>query len=269
MDAWRRKEVVVMICAGIDAGSRTVKAVLMESDTHAILGQGIENQGIHQGEIAQKLIEKVCAEANVSKNDIAGIIATGYGRNTVSSANKTITEISCHACGVHFEKPSARTIIDIGGQDSKVIHLDDKGNVCDFSMNDRCAAGTGRFFENVSAQLGIDISKLGDLAKSATKPCAISSMCVVFAETEIIGLLAAGETPQNITAGVERSIASRIYSMAGRKIKSPVVFTGGVALIDGMGAILEETIGHPVKIVNNPQMTGALGAAILAARNLN
>jgi predicted CoA-substrate-specific enzyme activase len=156
-------------------------------------------------------------------------------------------------------------VIDIGGQDSKLLRLDPAGRVHDFVMNDRCAAGTGRFLEVVAARLEIPLGTLGALAQQATTPVAISSMCVVFAETEIIGLLASAAAPADIAAGVQTSIASRVASMAGHRLVEPVAFTGGVALIPGMGAALAQALGCSVAIVPQPQTTGALGAAILAA----
>jgi predicted CoA-substrate-specific enzyme activase len=167
---------------------------------------------------------------------------------------------------VSHQIPDAKTIIDIGGQDSKLIRLDGKGRVRDFVMNDRCAAGTGRFLEVVGRQLDMEIQDLGKHALNAKNPALISSMCVVFAETEIIGLLASGESPEDIVAGVQLSIASRISSMAGQRIADPVVFTGGVALIPGMDRLLAETLDHAVTVSENAQMTGALGAALLASK---
>ena len=193
------------------------------------------------------------------------MVATGYGRNTVGFADATVTEISCHACGVRRVAPDAMTVIDIGGQDSKLIRLDKAGLVQDFAMNDRCAAGTGCFLEVVARRLGLTLESLGQIAGRSAKPAPISSTCVVFAETEIIGLLAAGAGPEDIVAGVQASIATRVGSMAGRKVEPPVVFTGGVAMIPGMDVALGAVLGHAVSVAPEPQMTGALGAALLAA----
>jgi predicted CoA-substrate-specific enzyme activase len=253
-----------MITAGIDAGSRTVKVVLLENDSKRVLASGIADQGIKQADIAMRLLAEVCEKAGVSRSDIWKTVATGYGRNAIDWADKAITEITCQACGVGFQEPDARTVIDIGGQDSKLVRIGDNGKVRDFVMNDRCAAGTGRFLEVVAARLDLTIPQMGAAACRADNPSAISSMCVVFAETEIIGLLASGESPENIAAGVQRSIASRVRSMAGKRAAEPVVFTGGVALIPGMKTAITEIIGLPVKVTSNPQSTGALGAAILA-----
>ncbi|MEI6810108.1 MAG: acyl-CoA dehydratase activase, partial [bacterium] len=166
---------------------------------------------------------------------------------------------------VYHQRPGTRTVIDIGGQDSKVLRMDESGKVRDFIMNDRCAAGTGRFLEVVACRMGVRLENLGRLSGKARSPAAISSTCVVFAETEIIGLLASGVAPANIVAGVQVSMATRIAAMAGRNVADPIIFTGGVAMIPGMAKVLEGVIGHPVHIAQHPQLTGALGAAILAA----
>lgn len=254
-----------MIYAGIDAGSRAIKVVLLDEDTN-IIGYGIQDQGVKQTQLAADLLDNTLIQAGFRHKDIKFSVATGYGRDALNFVDSTITEITCHAKGVLHFYPEVQTIIDIGGQDSKLIRLDNGGSVRDFVMNDRCAAGTGRFLEIVSSQLEIDLKELGEYAKKADKPSVISSMCVVFAETEIIGLLALGESPENIVAGVQASIASRLMSMAGRKVNTPIMLTGGVALIPGMKTALEKAFNLPVKISRDPQYTGALGAAILASR---
>lgn len=255
-----------MICAGIDAGSRAIKIVLVDAETLETVGSAAADQGVEQDALVTGLYDKLLADCRLDRRDVAGVVATGYSRNAVSLADTTITEITCHACGVHHVAPDAATVIEIGGQDSKLLRLNPNGSVRDFAMNDRCAAGTGRFLEMVAARLGVGLEALGELAARSARPAAISSMCVVFAETEIIGLLAAHARPEDIVAGVQAAIVKRVVAMAGRKLASPVVFTGGVALIPGMDRALESAIGQPVAIAPNPQMTGALGAAILAAR---
>jgi predicted CoA-substrate-specific enzyme activase len=253
-----------MITAGIDAGSRSTKVVLFDPAAGCVLGRGIADQGIEQERLARELLERVCAESAVDRAALAGIVATGYGRNLVRFANNTITEITCHARGVHHLAPDARTIIEIGGQDSKWIALEERGRVRDFAMNDRCAAGSGRFLEVVATRLGVDLGTLGELSRLSLKAAIISSMCVVFAETEIIGLLAEGVPPPDIAAGVQNAIASRVAALAGRAVAPPVCFTGGVALQAGMVRALENALSSPVAVVPFPQYTGALGAAILA-----
>lgn len=243
-----------------------IKVVLWDEKRGAMLAAGIAEQGVRQEFLALRLLDRVCRKAGMKRRSIHGMVATGYGRDLLACADQRITEITCHACGVRVLTPNARTVIDIGGQDSKVIHLDATGKVHDFVMNDRCAAGTGRFLEVVARRLDVSLKDLGHLAGRAKKPAAISSMCVVFAETEIVGLLAQGASPASIVAGVQLAMATRLASMAGRHVMQPVVFTGGVALIPGMAKVLSSALQCSVSIVPTPQYTGALGAAILAAR---
>jgi len=258
---------VSMICAGIDAGSRAIKVVLIDGDTRDIVGHGIADQGVQQEVLATELLEQTLANAGATRADLKRTVATGYGRHAISDADTRITEITCHARGVYHQHADARTVIDIGGQDSKLLHLAENGHVRDFAMNDRCAAGTGRFLEGVAEKLELALDALGGVASTADSPASISSTCVVFAETEIIGLLAAGEAPRNIVAGVQTAIATRTAAMAGRDVAAPIIFTGGVALVPGMDTALADALGHPVTIADAPQTTGALGAALLAAES--
>ncbi len=255
-----------MISAGIDAGSRTIKALLLNVEDLRVLASGTVDQGIAQEALARALYKRLLDDTSLKSSDVSHIVATGYGRNNVGFADTTITEITCHARGVRHVVPEAMTIVDIGGQDSKFIRLNPKGAVQDFAMNDRCAAGTGCFLEVVARRLDVTLAELGRMASRSAKPATISSMCVVFAETEIIGLLASGTPPADIVAGVQLAIATRVATMAGRKIHPPIIFTGGVALIPGMDGALQSAFGQPVAIAPQPQMTGALGAALLAAQ---
>ncbi|MBM4142485.1 MAG: 2-hydroxyglutaryl-CoA dehydratase [Lentisphaerae bacterium] len=254
-----------MLAAGIDAGSRAVKAAIVEAATLKLLATAIADQGVDQEAIAGAVFDEALDGAGASRRDVVRAVATGYGRDAVGVAAVTVTEITCHARGVFHAAPGARTVIDIGGQDSKLMRLNGDGRVRDFSMNDRCAAGTGRFLEVVAARLGVGLHELGGLAARSANPAAISSMCVVFAETEIIGLLAGGAPREDIAAGVQSAIATRVASMAGRRIEEPVVFTGGVALVPGMREALGVALGREVSVAGRPQFTGALGAALLAA----
>ena len=255
-----------MICAGVDAGSRAIKVVLFDTSASKPVGTGITDQGVEQARLAEELYDRTLREAGLQRAEVQSVVATGYGRMRVRFADTTITEITCHACGVHHLVPDTRTVIEIGGQDSKVIQLEDGGRVRDFSMNDRCAAGTGRFLEVVAARMGVDLPGLGELSRRSEKPAAISSTCVVFAETEIIGLLAEGASAPDIAAGVQASIASRVVTLAGRALARPVCFTGGVALQPGMIRALEDALRLLIRVAPDPQFTGALGAAILAGR---
>jgi (R)-2-hydroxyacyl-CoA dehydratese activating ATPase len=253
-----------MIFAGVDAGSRATKVVLFDAAQNCVLSQKVEDQVIEQEQLAARLLDEACQSAGKARSSVTAVVATGYGRNAVRFAATTITEITCHARGVHFLAPETRTIIEIGGQDSKCITLEN-GRVRDFSMNDRCAAGSGRFLEVVATRLGVSLSDLGKLTRTSQQPANISSMCVVFAETEIIGLLAEGVAPPDVAAGVQKAIASRVAALLGRALIKPVCFTGGVALLPGMVSALETALSCPVLVPPNPQFTGALGAAILAA----
>ena len=255
-----------MILAGIDAGSRAIKIVLLDGESLEVVASGSTEQGVRQAALASGLLERILVDASLDPRSITRTVATGYGRNMIRSADDTVTEITCHAAGVRHLCPDARTVIEIGGQDSKLLRIDEHGRVRDFKMNDRCAAGTGRFLEVVATRLGVELDEFGGMAESCLEPTSISSMCVVFAETEIVGLLGNGVAPEEIAAGVQLAIASRISAMVGRRVEDPVVFTGGVALVPGMGAALEQTLGREVTVVPRPILTGALGAALLAGR---
>jgi len=257
-----------MIFAGIDAGSRAIKAVLFDNACSRVVASGVADQGVEQERLATELFEKLLYEAGLVRSQIGGVVATGYGRNAIRFADTTITEITCHARGVHHLAPDARTIIEIGGQDSKVIALEDRGRVRDFAMNDRCASGTGRFLEMVASRLNMDWDRLSALALQSRTPAQISNVCAVFAETEIIGLLAGGKPLPDVVAGVQNAVATRVGTLAGRVVMAPVYFTGGVALQAGMTRALEAVLSRPVRVVPQPQFTGALGAAVLAAERL-
>jgi predicted CoA-substrate-specific enzyme activase len=251
-----------MICAGIDAGSRSIKALLFDTAREEILASALVSQGVEQERLATELFHQLLRETGLARSAVAGVVATGYGRNAIRFADTTITEITCHARGVRRLAPDARTIVEIGGQDSKVISLEEGGRVRDFAMNDRCAAGTGRFLEMVAERLDMDWVKLAELARQSKNPSLVSSTCVVFAETEIIGLLAQGQPLPDVVAGVQNAIASRVAALAGRFIAPPVYFTGGVALLAGMARALEQALACPVRLAPRPQFTGALGAAL-------
>lgn len=254
------------LCAGIDAGSRTIKAVVLDAETLRVVAAGACDQGVEQEALALGLLDRVLAEQGLRRNALCALVATGYGRKLIREADAAVTEITCQAQGVRHQVPTARSVVEIGGQDSKVLRLNDDGSVADFAMNDRCAAGTGRFLEVLATRLGVRLANLGDLARRSRRPAAISSMCIVFAETEIIGLLASGVAPEDIVAGVQASLAARVAAMASRQLAPPIIFTGGVALVPGMESALAAALGQPVLVAPQPQLTGALGAALVAAR---
>jgi len=254
-----------MIFAGIDVGSRTIKVVLLDAEYGKVLAAAIRDQGVDQAALTEELFHSTLEGKGLRPRDIQATVATGYGRGAVGFADTTVTEITCHARGARWLVRDARTVIDIGGQDSKVISLAENGDVRDFAMNDRCAAGTGRFLEIVVARLGVSLDALGAIASKSLNAAAINSTCAVFAETEIIGLLASGVAPADIAAGVQNALASRVASMAARDIEEPVALTGGVALLGGMVTALEKALKKKVLVAPQPQMAGALGAAVVAS----
>ena len=255
-----------MITAGIDTGSRTLKAVLWDNSRQTILARRLCDQGVQQHALAQSLFDDLLTDAGIKRGAVTSIAATGHGRHLLSFCSTTINEITCHAVGAIHLHPDAVTLIDIGGQDCKLIRFDNDGKVRDFVMNDRCAAGTGRFLEVVADRLEVPLDELGNYSQRSDNPTPISSICVVFAETEIIGQLAQGQSRENIIAGVQNSIVRRLVAMAGRTMDKPVYFTGGAALVSGMRQALETVLEQPVRVCQWPQFTGALGAAILAAQ---
>jgi len=199
--------------------------------------------------------------------DTTGIptISTGYGRSLVDLAEKSVTEITCHSIGVRHLNPDIRLVIDVGGQDSKVIRIGENGRPIDFELNDKCSAGTGRFLEVMARVLEVSIDELGPLALQSGSPCAISSTCTVFAESEVVGRIGAGESPRDIAAGVHAAIASKISTLSKRVgVVTPVCVTGGVALNPAFRHYLSKQLGAELWMPDNPQLTGALGAALIS-----
>ena len=251
-----------MIFAGVDLGSTTAKVVLMDE---VILASVMGPTGAEHRTTANKVMAEALIQARATLDDVDYVLATGYGRMNVPFADKQVTEISCHARGISWLFPSARIVIDIGGQDCKGIKLRD-GKVVDFVMNDKCAAGTGRFLEVIAEALGLRLEDIGEISLRAKNPAKVSSVCTVFAEQEVVSQLAEGAKLEDILAGLHESIASRIYAMIERlKIEDDIVVTGGGALNIGLVRALEEKLGRTVLIPSSPQFTGALGAALLAS----
>ena len=254
-----------MITVGIDVGSITTKAAIVMGGN--LISDKVISTGYNAQSAGAKIYETIIAELGLKASAVDKIIATGYGRNSVTFAHKTVTEITCHAVGAHFLNPAVRSIIDIGGQDSKAIALDENGGVKDFAMNDKCAAGTGRFLEVMARALEININDFGDVSLKAVAPAKISSLCTVFAESEVISLIARGEKRENIIAGIHESIASRVVAMAGRiGLSAPVMMTGGVAKNKGVVVALEKKTGYRIEVSEKAQVTGAIGAALIASR---
>lgn len=258
----RPKKKLAEIAAGIDVGSLSAEAVLLGGGgviAYAIISTGVDSRGA-----AEKALSTALQSAGLEFADLAVIVATGYGRISVPFAHKRITEISCHGRGAFYINPAARTVIDIGGQDSKVIRLDDEGRVLDFAMNDKCAAGTGRFLQVIAAALGVDVSELASLS-AGKSPLTLNSMCTVFAESEVISLISQGKEKGEIIAGLHQSIARRIASMVQRMgAINRITFTGGVARNEGVRESLEQQLGVPVLVPEDCQMAGAIGAALIA-----
>ena len=256
-----------MIIAGVDIGAATAKTVIL--DENEVLSFSIIPTGSNVAEAAEAVTKEALEKSGLSMGKLEYVISTGYGRRAVSFASKVLTEIICHAAGAGWVMPQARTVIDIGGQDSKVIGLDNKGRVNNFVMNDKCAAGTGRFLEVMAGVLGVEIGEMGAISLLGKDPCQISSTCTVFAESEMVSLRAEGKSREDILAGIHKAMAHRIVIM-GKSVgfKQEVVFTGGVAKNVGMKKVLEDEIGLGILIPDEPQITGALGAAILAKAEL-
>jgi predicted CoA-substrate-specific enzyme activase len=254
-----------MITVGIDVGSITAKAAVVK-DGAVIAGMLIPT-GYNARQAGAHVFTEIMKEAGIDPTEVARIISTGYGRNSVEIADKAVTEITCHAAGAHYLNPEVRSVIDIGGQDSKAIALDDNGHVKNFAMNDKCAAGTGRFLEVMAHALEVDLDRFGSFALRADHPSKISSLCTVFAESEVISLIAKGEKRENIIAGIHESIAARVGALASRTgLRPAVMMTGGVAKNIGVVKALEKKIGQPIAVLPQSQLTGAIGAALLAQR---
>ncbi|MCX7634694.1 MAG: acyl-CoA dehydratase activase [Syntrophales bacterium] len=250
---------------GIDVGSITTKAAVVVDGT--LQGWHVIFTGYNAAQAGRRVLEEVTAKLGISPGDRQNIVATGYGRRAVTSASQTVTEIMCHAAGVHFLEPDVRTIVDIGGQDSKAILIGADGRVRNFMMNDKCAAGTGRFLEVMARALEVDLEAFGDLDKRREEAVRISSVCTVFAESEVISLIARGEKRENIIAGIHDAIGARVSAMMKRVgVEEPVMMTGGVAKNQGVVRAVSERIGHPIRVSPYAQVMGAVGAAVIAGR---
>ncbi len=253
-----------MLTVGIDIGSISTKAAVLADGK--LLGSRVIFTGYNSEAAGKRVFEELLGELGLEAPAVRRIVSTGYGRNSVKFVDKAVTEIICHGTGAHFLNPLIRTVIDIGGQDSKAIVLDENGKVKNFAMNDKCAAGTGRFLEVMANALEADLDGFGEMSLKAERPASISSLCTVFAESEVISLIAKGESRFNIIAGIHESIAARVSALANRVgIVPPVVMTGGVAKNAGVVKALEKKLGVPIEVSPFAQVNGAIGAAIIAA----
>ena len=258
-----------MYVLGIDSGSTSTNAVIMDRD-RKIKAFSVVRTGAKSGVSAQKALDEVLQRAGLTREDISWIVSTGYGRVSIEFADENVTEISCHGKGAHYFNPKIRTILDIGGQDSKAIHLNENGEVKDFVMNDKCAAGTGRFLEMIARTLEVSLDELGAIALTSTEKIEITSMCSVFAESEVISLIANNKEKADIADGVCHAIANKAFGLLRRVGMEPdFMMTGGVAKNPGVVRAVEEKIGAKLYICEEPEIVGATGAALYALERIS
>ncbi|HIR27971.1 MAG TPA: 2-hydroxyacyl-CoA dehydratase [Candidatus Choladousia intestinigallinarum] len=257
-----------MYVLGIDSGSTSTNAVIMDQD-RKIRAFSVVRTGAKSGVSAQKALDDVLQKASLGREDISWIVSTGYGRVSIPFADENVTEISCHGKGAHYFNPGIRTILDIGGQDSKAIKLSESGEVKDFVMNDKCAAGTGRFLEMIARTLEVTLDELGAIALESKEKIEITSMCSVFAESEVISLIANNKEKADIADGVCHAIANKAFGLLRRVGMEPeFMMTGGVAKNPGVVHAVEEKIGAKLYICPEPEIVGATGAALYALEKL-
>ena len=253
-----------MYVMGIDSGSTSTNAVIMDQD-RKIKAFSVVRTGAKSGVSAERALKDVLEKAGLTREDISWIVSTGYGRVSIEFADENVTEISCHGKGAHYFNPKIRTILDIGGQDSKAIRLNENGEVKDFVMNDKCAAGTGRFLEMIARTLEVSLDELGAIALTSQEKIEITSMCSVFAESEVISLIANNKEKADIADGVCHAIANKASGLLRRVGMEPeFMMTGGVAKNPGVVRAVEEKIGSKLYICDEPEIVGAAGAAVYA-----
>ncbi|KPA09867.1 activator of (R)-2-hydroxyglutaryl-CoA dehydratase [Candidatus Magnetomorum sp. HK-1] len=253
------------IVAGFDVGSLTTKAVILKNKK--ILGSVIIKSGPKPVESANKVMETLLHETGLAQNDIKYAIGTGYGREKISFIDDAVSEISCHGKGAQWFLSSARTIIDIGGQDCKVMKLDKDGNLIKFITNDKCASGTGRFLDVMAKVMNIEVSDLGELSEKSTKPITFSSMCTVWAQADVIKHINSRRPAEDICAGINGAMANRVSMLTNTiKIEKDICMTGGVAKNKGVVKALGKILGCRIKRIKkiDPQLMGAVGAALFA-----
>ena len=254
--------------AGVDVGSTQTKAVILD-ESGAIVARALTDTGAYLVRAADRAFEQALASAGVRRDQVGYVVGTGYGRFNVAFGDTQVTEISCHAKGAWAIFPATRTVIDIGGQDTKAIGVSDRGEVLDFAMNDKCAAGSGRFLTNSAEAVGMDVSEIGDRSLQAKQPVRLSTVCTVFVESDILSYLAQGKKVDDILAGVHAAIANRTVALVRRVgTNSEVTFTGGVSRNAGMRRALEEKLGVPINASSDSHYTGAIGAAMYALERM-
>jgi len=247
-------------------GSLSTEALILKAEGR-VLGYAIVQTGANSTHAASEALRRAVDVSGIDRDRIQRIVATGYGRVSIPFAHKRFTEISCHALGAFHLFPDTGIVIDIGGQDSKVIRVGDGGKVVDFAMNDKCAAGTGRFLEVMADKLQVPLDDMGPLSLRAGGEAAISSVCTVFAESEVVSLVARNHPKEEIIRGLHRSIVNRVWSMVkGIGVRGAVTMSGGVAKNTGVVKLMEEKVGQPIHVYSEPQIIGALGAALLARK---
>ncbi len=250
--------------AGVDVGSTQTKAIII-NEAKEIIGRSLTETGANVVVAAENAYTAALQDSNIQEEEVEYVIGTGYGRYRVTFGNTQVTEISCHARGASYMFPNTKTVLDMGGQDTKAIRVSPRGEVLDFCMNDKCAAGTGRFLGAAADALDIPLSELGPVAMKAERPVKISTTCTVFAESEVLSWLGKGKKIEDILWGVHLSIASRSIGLLRRVgIEAEVTFTGGVTKNVGMIKALEQAIGFRLNVSNESHYIGALGAAIFA-----
>ena len=254
----------MIYAGGVDVGSTQTKAIVL-SEERKIIGRALINTGANVSQAAERSFREAAADAGIPAESAAYVVGTGYGRYKVTFGNAQITEISCHARGANFLFPKTHTVIDMGGQDAKGIRVGEDGDVKDFVMNDKCAAGTGRFLSNAAETAGISLDQMGPISLQAKKPVRLSTVCAVFVESDIMSYLAEGKTVPDILGGVHGAIAARTVALVRRVgIEPEITFTGGVSRNIGMVKALEEKLGFPVNVCDDSHYIGAIGAAIFA-----
>jgi (R)-2-hydroxyacyl-CoA dehydratese activating ATPase len=259
------------IAAGVDVGSTQTKAVLVgdSGDGVKVLSRSLLDTGANVRKAAERAFDECCRAAGISQSDVGFVVGTGYGRYNISFGHTQMTEISCHARGAHFLCPGTRTVIDMGGQDAKAIGVGPSGEVLDFVMNDKCAAGTGRFLANAAEVMGIGLDDIGPLSLRGTRLVKIATVCTVFVESDILSYLSQGKKPEDIMEGVHLAIAKRTLSLARRvNIEPLVTMTGGVARNVGMVRALETVLGQKIIVSPDAQFMGAVGAALFSLEKL-
>ncbi len=255
------------LVAGVDLGSTTAKCVLLEDGK--LIGKSLSPVGVELVKDADRALERALVEAGRERSEVSVVTGTGYGRFKVTFGQLTVTEIGCHAKGAHFLFPGTRVVLDIGGQDTKAIKINEKGEVIDFAMNDKCAAGTGRFLDVCAGALGYDVNEIGTLSLGARHPVKVTNTCTVFAESEVTSYVSRGKDPKDILAGLHISIVNRSLSLLQRVgIEPEVTFTGGVSRNEGMVRTLDRRLGLRVNVNPLSQYVGAIGAALFGHERL-